>query len=134
MMEPILAALLLASAGPAIQVDVGRANWNAMLPLRAEQRDLPTPEMVGRVQEMLSSGECRLAGQTPRRFDLTIPFAVLVEPDGRPQRIVIAESGCAALETYVGRVVLAMAGAGDFKRTGQPSARWFASAVNFNLR
>jgi hypothetical protein len=130
----LAAALLLASAGTAIQVDVGRANWNTMPPLRAERRNLPTPEMVGQVQEMLASGECRLAGQTPHRFDLTIPYAVLVDPDGRPQRIVVAESGCAALETYVGRLVLAMAGAGDFKRTGEAKARWFASAVNFNLQ
>jgi hypothetical protein len=130
----LVLALLLGIADPAIQVDVGRADWNAMPPLKAERRDLPTLEMVGRVQEMLASGECRLAGQTQHRFDLTVPYAVLVEPDGRPRRVVVAESGCSALETYVGRIVLAMADARDFKPTGERTARWFASAVNFTLR
>jgi len=135
-MGPFLAAtmLLAAAAEPAPQVDVGRANWSAMPPLRAHRRDLPTLEMVGRVQEMLASGQCTLAGQNPHRFDLTVPFAVLVEPDGRARRVVVGESGCRALETYVGRIVLAMADAGDLNRTGESEARWFASTVNFRFR
>jgi hypothetical protein len=135
-MGPFFAAtmLLLAAAEPALQVDVGHANWSAMPPLRAERRNLPTAEMIGRVQEMLASGQCALAGQTAHRFDLNIPYAVLVEPDGRARRVVVAESGCQSLETYVGRIVLAMADAGDFKRTGESEARWFASAVNFSFR
>jgi len=135
MTGPIFAlALLLGSSDPTVQVDVGRADWSAMPPLRAERRDLPTLEMLGQVQEMLASGECRLEGQTSHRFELTVPYAVLVEPDGRARRVVVAESGCSALETYVGRIVLAMAGARDFKPTGERTARWFASAVNFSLR
>jgi hypothetical protein len=130
----LAAALLLGSAAPGVQVDVGRANWRTMPPLKAARRDLPTPDMVGRVQDMLASGQCRLEGQTPHRFDVTIPYAVLVQPDGQLQRVVVGESGCTALETYVGEVVLAMAGAGDFKPTGEPGARWFSGAVNFNLQ
>jgi len=132
---PLFAAtMLLAAAGPAVQVDVGRANWSAMPPLRAERRDLPTTEMIGRVQAMLASGQCSLPGQNEHRFDLSIPYAVLVEPDGRAARVVVAESGCRPLETYVGRIVIAMSDAGDFKRTGESGARWFSSAVDFRFR
>ncbi|HYD36898.1 MAG TPA: hypothetical protein VEA60_04755, partial [Allosphingosinicella sp.] len=119
---PIFAALLLATAGGPVQVDVGRADWDSMPPLKVERR-LPTADMVGQVERILLSGECSLAGQTARRFDITVPYAVLVEPDGGARRVVVAETGCAPLESYVGLVVLTMADAGDFRSSGEAKAR-----------
>jgi hypothetical protein len=134
MLGTIAAAMLLgASTGP-VQVDVGKADWNAMPALKAVERDMPTPAMVGRVQTMLASGKCNLPRQTSRRFDITVPYAVLVEPEGQARRVVVAETGCPMLETYVGVLVLGMAEQGDFKPTGESKARWYASALNFNLR
>src|SRR5687768_5818368 len=130
MLGPILAAaMLLAPAAAPFQIDVGRADWNALPPLKAVHRDMPSPAMVGRVQEMLASGECTLPNQRARKFDITVPYAVLVDPEGRPQRAVVADAGCPALETYVGRIILTMADKGDFKPTDEARARWFASAV-----
>jgi hypothetical protein len=134
MLGPIAIAMLLASAGGSLQVDVGRANWNALPPLKAVERVLPTPDMVDRVETMLDSGTCKIAGQSAKRFDITVPYAVLVEPDGTTQRILVGETGCPALETFVGTVVVAMADAGDFKPTREPNARWYASELNFNLQ
>ena len=135
MLAPILAAVLLLGppSGP-VQVDVGRAEWGKMPPLKRVDRRLPTPDMVGRVEKMLASGECVLPRQRPEKFDITVPYAVQVDPDGRPRRVVVAEAGCPALETYVGRLILAMAARGDFKPTGETRTRWFASALNFNLK
>ena len=48
--------------------------------------------------------------------------------------VVVAETGCAELETYVGIIVTAMARAGDFQPTREAKARWFASELNFNLQ
>ncbi|HEX8225510.1 MAG TPA: hypothetical protein VF605_16980 [Allosphingosinicella sp.] len=135
MFAPILAAAMLLgpAAGP-IQVDVGRADWGKMPPLKAVRRALPTPAMVGRVEEMLASGQCTLPRQRADKFDITIPYAVQVDPDGRARRVVVAEAGCPVLETYAGGLILAMAARGDFKPTGEAKARWFASALNFNLK
>jgi hypothetical protein len=115
-------------------VDVGRANWKALPALKAAPRAFPTSTMVEKVEQLLESGACRLSGQSARRFDVTVPYAALVEPDGTLRQVVVAETGCAELETYVGRVVIAMADDGDLVRTGEPKARWYSSEINFNLQ
>ncbi len=134
MLGPISTALLLASVSGPIQVDVGRANWTALPPLRAVERVIPSPDMVDRVETMLESGSCKIPGQSAKKFDITIPYAVLVEPDGQARRVVVAESGCPELETFVGVIVTAMAREGDFRPTREAKARWFASELNFNLQ
>ena len=134
MLGSIAAAMLLSTASGPIQVDVGRANWTSLPPLKAVERVMPSPEMVDRVETMLESGTCSISGQSAKKFDITIPYAVLVEPDGKARRVVVAETGCAELETYVGVIVSAMARAGDFRPTQEAKARWFASELNFNLQ
>ena len=131
MLASFVAAFLLGSASGPVQVDVGRADWSRMPALETVERLLPTPAMVGDVEKMLVSGQCRLKGQNARRFDITVPYAVLVEPDGSARHVVVAETGCAPLESYVGVVVLTLAEAGDFRPSGQATARWYASKLNF---
>jgi hypothetical protein len=131
MLGSIVAALLLASASGPVQVDVGHADWSNMPALNAVERRLPTPNMVGDVEKMLSTGQCSLKGQNARQFDITIPYAVLVEPDGSARHVVVAETGCAPLEAYVGMVVLTLAEQGDFRPSGGAKARWYASELNF---
>ena len=130
MLGAIFAALLLGTSTGPIQVDVGRADWDKMPPLKVERR-LPTAAMVGQVEKILLNGGCRFEGQTARQFDITVPYAVLVEPDGGARRVVVGETGCAPLESYVGLVVLTMADEGDFRSSGQSTARWYASELNF---
>ncbi len=134
MLGSIAYAMLLSTVSGPIQVDVGRANWTALPPLKAVERVMPSPEMVDRVETMFESGACSIPGQSAKKFDITIPYAVLVEPDGSARRVVVAETGCAALETYVGLIVSAMAREGDFQRTREAKARWFSSELNFNLQ
>ena len=59
---------------------------------------------------------------------------MLVEPDGSAARVVVAEIGCAPLESYAGLVVLELARKGDFASTGEKKAKWYGSILNFNLR
>lgn len=131
MLGAIAAAMLVGTATGPIQVDVGKADWSSMPPLRAVERPLPTPAMVGKVEEMLQSGQCTISGQSAKRFDIRVPYAVLVEPDGSARRVVVAESGCAPLESLVGLVVLTLAQQGDFRASGEASPRWYASELNF---
>jgi hypothetical protein len=130
MLGSIAATLLLGAASGPIQVDVGRADWASMPPLKIERR-LPTAAMVGEVERMLRDGKCAMEGQKATKFDITIPYAVLIEPDGGARRVVVAETGCAPLESYVGLVVLRLAEQGDFRSSGQAKARWYSSELNF---
>ena len=129
-----LASLLLAASSPAeIRVDVGRVNVDA-LPAVPTTRQLPTPDMISKVEQILAAQTCKLPGQSKDRFDIDVPFAVLVQPDGRAGRVVVNEVGCPEIESLVGLVVLELARQGDFGATGQPKARWFGGKLNFNLR
>jgi hypothetical protein len=133
MLSPILLSALMAGATPAaIQVDVGHANWASMPRIERVDRQLPTPPMIDRVQALLGS-KCRLPGQRRSRFNITIPYAVLVNPDGSASHVVVGETGCADLESYVGLIVLELARNGDFRPSGGPAPRWMSSEINFNL-
>ena len=134
MINALIAAAALAGNAPEVKVDVGQIDAKRLPALIAVNRPLPTPTMVGNVAKMLTSGKCRFTGQTARSFDITVPYAVLVEPDGNSRHVVVQETGCQALEGYVGLLVLQMARHGDFAKSAGPEARWYASELNFNLR
>jgi hypothetical protein len=135
MIHALLSAALLAGAAPSdIKVDVGRADWKALPQIHAVQRELPTPNMVSQVEQILASGKCSLPGQSQTHFDITVPFAAFVEPDGSTRHVVVGETGCADLETYVGLLVLERARQRDFMPTGRRGAHWFAGEMNFNLQ
>lgn len=133
MIDALIAAILMAGAAPALQVDVGRIDRRALPALKAKDRPLPTPIMVGDVEKMLAAGKCRFNGQSPTRFDITVPYAVLIDPDGKTRHVVVQESGCKPLETYVGLLVVELARQGDFVPSAGPRPRWYASELNFNL-
>jgi hypothetical protein len=134
MISTIVAALMLANAPAAnLKVDVGRVNLSTLPQLQRAERALPTARMVTDVEDLLRSGECRIPGQRSTRFDIDVPYAVLVEPDGSASRVVIGELGCAELESYVGLIILELARLGDFAETGEKKAKWYGSKLNFNL-
>ena len=116
-----------------IRIDVGRANWSEFPQLVPEPRDLPMGEMLVRMERMLRSRECVLAGQRYTRFDVTVPWLVQVEPDGRLSRLVIADMGCRALEVYVADLIINLARRGDIRPPAAPEQRVYASDFNFNL-
>lgn len=134
MISTLVSALFLAGVSPGVQIDVGRIDRSALPLLRTAKRDLPTANMVGDVEKMLSSGMCRFSGQSPTDFDITVPYAVLIEPDGKTRRVVVQDVGCSPLESYVGLLVLELARQGDFARSVGPKPLWYASEINFNLQ
>jgi hypothetical protein len=130
----LAAAFLMGSPAPELQVDVGRVDWAALPPLRAVERAWPTADMVAKVEKMLGERNCSIPGQSQSRFDINVPYAVQVNPDGSATRVVVGEMGCPALESYVGLVVLELARRGDFRASGANNTKWYASTLNFNLR
>ena len=135
MISTLVAALLMAGAPAAgLKVDVGRVNLSTLPELARSRRALPTADMIGRVEDMLRSGECRIPGQRSSRFNIDVPYAVLVQPDGSASRVVVGELGCEELESYVGLIILELARLGDFAETGETKAKWYGAKLNFNLQ
>lgn len=116
-----------------VQIDVGQAQWTTFPELTPEPRNLPTGAMLTRVESILKDRECEMRGQTHRRFDITVPWLVQVEPDGRLSRLVVADMGCRPLEVYVATLVVALAQRGDIRPAPSPEPRIYASDFNFNL-
>ena len=136
-MKILLAATtmaILASPAAAQTVDVGRANWNALPALNTTNNALPMEALVTAVEEILKTKECNLKGQSHHQFDITVPYAVLLEPNGTTNRVVVGEMNCPPLETFVGEIALERAKLGHFRPSGQTRARWYADKINFNLQ
>lgn len=132
-MLTMLAAASLASPSVSLPVDVGQFDPARFPRVALQQRRMPWETMVARVELMLRERACTFAGQTDRRFDITVPYVVLVEPNGTATRMVVAETGCTPLETYVGQIVRGLANAGDFRPTGAPEARWYSGEFRFTV-
>jgi hypothetical protein len=130
----IAAALLMGAPAPGIQVDVGQVDSGRLPHLQSVDRPFPTTEAVRRVSGMLGQPGCAIAGQTRDRFDITVPYAVRLNPDGSANRVVVSDMKCPPLESFVGLIVLQMAENGDFRVNAPDRTRWYGSALNFNLQ
>lgn len=134
MLTAMFALAIAAQGAPAsIQIDAVRANWSSFPRLERAPRPLPTAGMVDQLVEILDRGQCSLAGATPTQFDFDVPFAVMLEPDGRTTRVIVQDMSCPPLESLVGEIALEMARQGDFRPTGRTQAAWHADTINFNL-
>jgi hypothetical protein len=117
MLATLFFALLQAAPAPAaeVEVNVGRFDPSEFPELIRLERRMPEAEMVRRVEAMLSDGRCTIEGAHDRRFNIVVPFAILMDADGTPDNVVVHEAGCVALETLVGQIVLAQLERGDFR-------------------
>ena len=129
----IAAAGALSGAVPA-NIDVGQANWTSFQRLQTENLAIPNGQMVGRVQRMMQRDECNFEGQSARRFNIDINYAVALDPQGNATRILVQDVGCRPLELMVGRIASDIVAHG-FVRTAAPAeTTMFANTINFNLR
>jgi hypothetical protein len=137
-LELLIAASLFAASQPALAtapvVEVGEANWSAFPKLKMRDRRFPTAGMLDAAETILRERQCQLPGQSYKYFDITIPYAVQLEPNGAASRVVVADIGCPALETYVGSLVLELAKRGDFQANSQSNPRWYSSQFNFTMQ
>ena len=124
-----LVAFLATAASAAPALEVGKADWSKMPKLVSSAGSLPYEEMVGGVEQLLASGQCEIRGQSYRRFDINVPYAVKIDASGAASRIVVAEMGCKPLESLVGNLVADMAERGDFRGATKPG--WYSSKINF---
>ena len=129
--EQLLSFDGLPASGQLLQV--GSAKWDSLPRLDERPTYLPYTLLIDSVEEMLRKKECVLPDQSARSFDIEVPFAVLVEPDGSANRVLVGQVNCAPLESLVGMTALARARRGDFKPTGEAKPRWYGSRINFTL-
>lgn len=92
---------------------------------------MPHAAMTGRVEKILASGRCKLAGQNKAKFDVVVPYAVQLDQTGAPQRVVVKEIDCAPIEKLVGEIALQLGEAGDFKVSHSEGKRWYVSELYF---
>lgn len=130
----MIATTFLAAMASAQSVDVGTARWDRLPLVKARPASLNNADLAGRVAGILGSGQCTLPRQSAQHFDFDVPYAVLLSPDGKAERVLVTELKCRPIEELTGNIVLARSDAGDYLPTGETKSRWYASAVNFNLR
>lgn len=134
------AATLLAvtpaySAAPQVAtIEVGSAQWDKMPALKVTSDRIDYPAVTTAISNMLESRLCKLAGQSSHRFDISVPYAVLVTPEGKAERVLVSETGCAALEDLVGEMAIAQSDAGVLLPTGDSRPRWYADTFAVALR
>ena len=114
-------------------VQVGSANWDKMPDLKLGTVRLPYWQLVSHVEEMLRKKQCTLAGQSAKSFDITVPYAVLLEPDGKTKRVLVSATNCAPLETLVAMTALAISERGGFKSSGDGQPRWRDGKLTLTL-
>jgi hypothetical protein len=129
-----IAALGLAAAPAAAQtVQVGSANWSHLTRLSARTDSVDYEKAVSSVEAMVKNGTCRI-GESTRTFDIAVPYAVLVEPNGTVSRILVSDTKCVPLQQLVGIAALTRVHHGDFELPAGPKARWYRSEMNFTLQ
>jgi len=95
------------------------------------ERRMPHADLNNRIERILGSHQCSLDGQTKTSFDIVVPFAVLMDPSGKPTKVVVKDIGCAPIERLVGEIGSELADAGDFKVSHKAGDRWYVSEAYF---
>jgi hypothetical protein len=129
-----LAALSLSPAASAQTVVSAHGNWSAIPAAKTRHsyaEYVDSNRLTLWMEQALRDGTCKVEGMSPKKFDVDVPYAVLVEPDGSVSQIMIPEMGCPALNTIIGSTVVELSRKGMFKPTGLAQAAWFRDRIAF---
>jgi hypothetical protein len=126
-------ALILLAATPTTYAPlfVGRFDPADFPDAQKIERRMPHADLNNRIEKILSERRCSLKGQTKTRFDIVVPYAVLMNAAGKPEKVVVKDIGCAPIETLVGQIGSELANAGDFKLTHSAGTRWYVTEAYF---
>jgi hypothetical protein len=112
-------------------MQLGRANWETLPKLQAKGK-VPYLQLVRQTRDLLRNGECSLAGQSAKKFDIAVNYGVKFDEAGKLSRVLVEDSRCATLNAMIGLVVLARAERGDFKVPSNNG--WYADKINLTLQ
>jgi hypothetical protein len=127
----LTALLLLAAPTTYAPLFVGRFDPADFPNAQKIERRMPHADLNSRVEKILSQRRCKLDGQTKARFDIVVPYAVLMDPEGKPEKVVVKDIGCEPIERLVGEIGSELANAGDFKVAHNSGRRWYVSEAYF---
>ena len=132
-MKRFLAVALLLSAfpAPAQTVETAEGNWRALPPAKERGTSTISPLAIVRIHEVIANGDCVVPGQSKRKLNITVSFALHFSPDGALQRIVLPKLGCAEIEGILGGAVLELTKNGRFAPSGENDAGWYRSEISF---
>jgi hypothetical protein len=135
MKTAIAAIALMFAAAPAFAqtVEVGSANWENLPPIQSKPSRLNQAEMVAQIEAMLRKRECVIPNQSMYSFDLLVPYAVQLNPQGKVERVLVGQMDCKPLEQLVGVAVLAKSDMGEFLPTGENKPRWYGGTLGFAM-
>ena len=129
----IALALLLGSfQASAATVEVVTGDWSDLPLLRHRGFENISPTAVASIHEVIRNGTCTLPGQNKRKLDMTVPFAVRFEPNGRLDKIILPKMNCAPVESIMARVLLDLVQSGEYRSTGENQTGWYRSEISFS--
>ncbi len=126
-------ALLMLAATPTTYAPlfVGRFDPADFPNAQKVERRMPQADLNNRIEKILGERRCSLDGQTKTRFDIVVPYAVLLDAAGKPEKVVVKDLGCAPIEQLVGEIGSELANAGDFKLQHSAGKRWYVTEAYF---
>jgi hypothetical protein len=127
----MLLSLLALSAATSVPVEVGRFDQTQFPNAKKVERRIPQAELVRRVDKIMAAKQCTFPGQDKDKYDIVVPYAVLLEPDGQAAKIVVKDTGCEPIEILVGQVANELIKGGDFRKNHNDVERWYVSEVYF---
>lgn len=125
------AMLMLAATPTYAPLFVGRFDPADFPNAQKVERRMPHADLNHRIEKILSENRCSIAGQTKSRFDIVVPYAVLMSPAGKPEKVVVKDLGCEPIERLVGEIGSELANAGDFKVAHNSGRQWYVSEAYF---
>jgi hypothetical protein len=128
----MLLSLLLAASSPTYApIFVGRFDPADFPNAQKVERRMPHAAMNSRVEDILAN-DCKLPGQSKIKYNITVPYAVLLDPAGKAQKVVVKDISCPSMEKLVGQIGSQLATHGDFKVVHSEGERWYVSDVYFS--
>ena len=127
----MITALLLLAASSSDAIEVGKFDPSAFPNAVKVDRRIPQDELTARADRIMQSGRCSFPGQSPDRYSIDVPYAVLLQPSGEVSKVVVKEVGCPELELLTGQVARELAIARDFRPTKAPAEQWYVSEVYY---
>lgn len=127
----MLVGLMMLTTAASVPVEVGRFDQTQFPNAKKIERRIPQAELVRRVDKIMAAKQCTIPGQVKDKYNIVVPYAVLMEPDGQASKIVVKDTGCEPIEILVGQVANELIRAGDFRKNQNDVERWYVSEVYF---
>src|SRR5689334_7387153 len=110
--------LMFLAAASSSPVLVNKFNPSAFPKAALRERRMPVEDLNTRADKIVQAGVCSFPGQDKNQYSITVPYAVLLQPDGAVSKVIVNDVGCPDLEILTGQVANELGKAGDFKPTG----------------